>query len=78
MNWLRKLLRDWLLADLEGRMKDVERHFVTKRDSSGGITETLADVPLQARKDKQIKLRGLSPLQKRAYLERTDGGRLVG
>jgi hypothetical protein len=80
MGWLKKCLRNFLLrflglSDHEERLKDVERHFVTKRDQQGVPTETLADVPV----DKRDKLRGprqagLTPHQRRAYLEATDGG----
>ena len=46
MPWITKAK----LADIEGRLKDLERHFVTKRDSGGVPIETLADVPLEERK----------------------------
>jgi hypothetical protein len=75
--WLRNLILGWLgltetVQDLDGRLKDVERHFVTKRDTAGMPTETLADVPLNQRKD--FKPRGLTWQQRKAYLEATDGG----
>lgn len=75
IGWLKKKLIAWLLADIEGRMQDVERHFVTRRDSSGAAIETLADVPLKDRKERQAKLGGMSWAQRRAWLEATDGGR---
>jgi hypothetical protein len=78
MNWLRNLILRWLgLADHEGRLKDVERHFVTKRDREGLPVETLADVPLEKRKEKEMKPRmaGMSWAQRKAYLEATDGER---
>lgn len=63
------------LAELEKRIFDLERHFVTKRDAHGTPTETLADVPVEKRKDLKQSLRGLSWPQKKAILEETDGGR---
>ena len=74
--WLRNLILSFLgLADHEERLRDVERHFITKRDKLGAVTETLADVPV----DKRDKLRGprqagLSWPQRKALLEATDGG----
>jgi len=63
----------------EARLKDLERHFVTKRDASGAPVETLADVPVSERdKLKGESLKGLSWPQRRAILERTDGGRRLG
>ena len=74
---MRKLLMKWLgIADHEGRLKDLERHFVTKRAPDGQPTETLADVPLKDRKDPHM--RGLSVQQLRHRLEATDGGRRLG
>lgn len=62
------------VAELEARIKDLERHFVTKRDENGQAVETLADVPVERRKE--IKPRaGMSWDQKRRFLEATDGGR---
>jgi hypothetical protein len=76
MKWLKSLLVRWLLADFDARLKDVERHFVTKRHPETGLPiETLADVPLADRKP-HIKPRGMSWNQKRAYLEATDGGKV--
>jgi len=63
------------LMELENRIKDLERHFVTKRDAHGAPTETLADVPVEKRKELRSSLRGLSWPQKKAILEETDGGR---
>lgn len=79
MNWLKQILIRWLLADHEGRLKDIERHFVTKRDpETGEVTETLADVPLKAREHKPLnQMRGMSMAQRKAWLEKTDGGRKV-
>jgi hypothetical protein len=76
MNWLRQLILKWLgLADYEARMKDVERHFVTKRDTQGTPTETLADVPVKDReKLRAPRTAGMSWQQRRATLEATDGG----
>jgi len=74
MNLLRQLILRWLgLATVEGRLKDVERHFVTKRDKEGLPIETLADVPLEKRKEIKPRMAGLSWQQRRAYLEATDG-----
>jgi len=75
---LKRLFMRWVLSELEARVKDLERHFVTKRDETGNITETLADVPLAERKDRQLSTRGLSWAQRRAMLEATDGGRRLG
>lgn len=78
MNWLRNKLRAWLGIDkLEARMLDIERHFVTRRDDQGQPVETLADVPIEQRKERQTKMRGMSMDQRRRWLEETDGGRLV-
>lgn len=63
------------LDGLKQRILDLERHFVTKRDAHGAPTETLADVPVEKRKDLRPSLRGLSWPQKKAILEETDGGR---
>jgi hypothetical protein len=74
--WLRNLILTWLELDTHAeRIKDVERHFVTKRDKLGATTETLADVPLKDRdKLRGPRQAGLSWSQRRAYLEATDGG----
>jgi hypothetical protein len=75
-NWLRKLILGWLgIADHGERLKDVERHFVTKRDAEGAPIETLADVPVDKRDDlRKPRTAGMSWKQRRAYLEATDGG----
>ena len=45
---IKKLILRWLgLADHTGRIEDLERHFVTKRNAEGFVVETLADVPLE-------------------------------
>jgi len=62
------------IRELEARVLDLERHFVTKRDANGSPTETLADVPLEKRK-KAESLKGLSWPQRKWILELTDGGR---
>lgn len=74
--WLRNLILRWLgLADHQERLLDVERHFVTKRDKLGAPTETLADVPVQQReKLRDQRQAGMSPHQRRMWLEATDGG----
>lgn len=71
MPWITKAK----LADIEGRLKDLERHFVTKRDSGGAPIETLADVPLEERKKVKPSLKGLTWPQRQALLENTDGFR---
>jgi hypothetical protein len=77
LNWLRKLILKWLgFEDVEKRLHDLERHFVTKYDKEGNIAETLADVPIEKRKElKAPRQAGLSWPQRRAVLEATDGGR---
>ena len=77
MNWLRKLiLRALDIGDHEGRLKDIERHFVLRRDQTGQPTQTLADVPLEKRKELQKPKRaGMSTQQYIRWLEATDGGR---
>jgi hypothetical protein len=76
---LRKLLIRWLLSDIDLRVKDIEKHFVTKRNEHGQPIETLADVPLERRKDLQkTSLAGMTWAQKKAWLEATDGGRNLG
>jgi hypothetical protein len=67
---------DAKIAELEARLVDLERHFVTKRSESGEVVETLADVPVHKRsKEKQLSTRGMSWAQRKAILEATDGGR---
>jgi hypothetical protein len=69
--------KDW--DKLDARIKDMERQFVTKRNDEGQIVETLADVPIEARKERadlvSRKQRGMTWTQRRAWLEATDGGR---
>lgn len=60
---------------LEKRIFDLERHFVTKRNEQGVVVETLADVPVDKRKDVKKAQRGMSWQQRKAVLELTDGGR---
>lgn len=70
---IKKLILRWLgLADHEGRLKDVERHFVTKRGTQGEALETLADVPLAERNFKP-RMKGLTQMQRKTLLEATDG-----
>ncbi len=64
------------VANLEARLFDLERHFVTKRDAQGQVTETLADVPVEKRVTAQ-STRGMSWAQRKAWLEATDGGRMT-
>lgn len=76
--YLRNFILRWLeLSDHEGRLKDVEWHFVVKRDAAGLPIETLADVPLADRKSLNTKRRGMSVEQRRQWMEQTDGGRKV-
>lgn len=63
------------LAILNKRVFDLERHFVTKRNEQGIVVETLADVPVDKRKDVKKAQRGKSWQQRKALLELTDGGR---
>lgn len=71
---IRKLLMQWLLHDVDLRLKDIERHFVTKRDGTGKPLETLADVPMEKRKEiVKPSLAGMSWPQRRNILEQTDG-----
>lgn len=72
----RKRILTWLgLADHEGRIKDLERHFVIKRDpTTNKVILTLADVPLHERKTPE-STKGMTWQQKKAWLEATDGGR---
>jgi hypothetical protein len=75
---MKQLILRWLgLADHTGRIEDLERHFVTKRNAEGLVVETLADVPLEKRKDREFKMRGMTMQQRRAFLEASDGGRKV-
>jgi hypothetical protein len=63
--------------ELGKRVLDLETHFVTKRDpATGAVTETLADVPIEKRKEmKRVSTAGMSWPQRRRLLEETDGGR---
>ena len=75
--WLCTVLLRWLgLADVEVRLKDLERHFIVERDQTGMPTKTLADIPADKRKDLgKRNSAGMSWPQRRAWLEATDGGR---
>lgn len=67
---MREKLLKWLgVSDHEGRIKDLERHFVVKRDEQGKPTKTLADVPLADRKELEPNRAGLSWQQRKAMLE---------
>lgn len=78
MNRLKNILRKWLGFDeQEKRILDLERHFVTKRDDKGAVLQTLADVPVKDRKEFKPSLRGMNMQQRRAWLEETDGGRIL-
>jgi hypothetical protein len=62
------------VAELEQRLADVERHFVTKRDpETGKVLETLAD-----RQQRKFKPTRVTWQQTRRFLEATDGGRNLG
>jgi hypothetical protein len=59
------------MEDLEDRLLALERHFVTKRDETGKILETLADRRKRgAQPPSRVKWQ-----QMRRWLEETDGGR---
>ena len=61
------------IKEFEDRLFDLERHFVTRRDETGKILETLADRRKRgAQPPKRVKWQ-----QMRAWLENTDGGRHV-
>ena len=77
MKRLETLLLRWFLPEVDARLKDLERHFITKRDEAGMPVQTLADVPVEERV-KLKKPRGLSWEQRRTWLERTEGGRKLG
>jgi hypothetical protein len=64
------------IANLEARIKDLERHFVTQRNEAGEVTQTLADVPVEKRNISR-PLRGMNWDQRRRWLEKTDGGRNI-
>jgi hypothetical protein len=73
----RFLLRCLGLQDYDARIRDLEKHFVTKRDGQGKPVETLADVPINER-SKLKQPTGMTWSQRKAWLERTEGGRLLG
>ena len=69
--------REW--RETQQRLLDIESHFAVERDAkTGAMTKSLADVPVEERKNlkKNLKMRGGSWNQLRRYLEETDGGRL--
>ena len=65
--------------DLEARIRDIERQFVTKYADDGRVIETLADVAIDDRAAVKVvrrpkhPLQGMSWPQRRAALEATDG-----
>ena len=67
---------DAKIKELQQRIYDLERHFVTKRDEKGTVIETLADVPIEKRNPLR-PLRGRNWNQLKNWLEMTDGGRHV-
>jgi hypothetical protein len=56
------------IAALESRIRDLERHFVTKRDEHGAVVETLADIPVEKRNPVR-PLRGMNWQQRKRWLE---------
>jgi hypothetical protein len=74
--FFRTLILRWLgIADHQERIKDLERHFVTKYTTEGAVAETLADVPVEKRKElKSGRTAGMSWPQRQKWLEATDGG----
>lgn len=61
------------------RIKDLERHFVTRRDpESGRPVETLADLSQEQRKERRTRLAGMTIDQRKRWMEATDGGRNLG
>lgn len=62
---------------LERRIYDMEHMFTTKRDAKGTVVQTLADVDVKNRETKKVhgSTRGMSWLQRRTILEKTEGGR---
>lgn len=72
--WISREEYDTKVKNIDIRIKDLERHFVTKRDDEGKVIETLADVPVEKRNNNR-PLRGMSWPQRRAVLEATDGFR---
>jgi len=63
------------IKELELRILDLERHFVTKRNDKGEVSQTLADVPVTERKTLRSPTRGMNWAQRKQWLEATDGGR---
>lgn len=69
------------LAELEARIRDMERQFSVEIDGeTGKVTRTLADVPISEREElrKKKALRRATWAQRQAWLEQTDGGRRLG
>ncbi len=59
------------IAELEERLRDLERHFVTRRDEQGQVIETLADRRSKgATPPKRVTMAQLCK-----WLSITDGGR---
>lgn len=79
MNWpfITRKEHERQMEELDRRILDIERHFVTKRDATGVPTQTLADVPLAERKIHAVTQRGMTWPQRKNLLEATDGGRRV-
>lgn len=63
--------------DSDARMKDIERHFVTRRAADGSTIETLADIPMAERAERRLKMKGMSWPQRRQTLEQTEGGKFA-
>lgn len=71
--WISRKEHEAKVAELESRLLDIEKHFVTKRDPvTHAVTETLAD-----RQQRKFKPKRVSWTQTRQWLEATDGGRKV-
>lgn len=80
---LRIAVLEKTLAKYEARIRDLERQFATKYNDEGKVTETLADIPIENRANVKVLRRPKNPMsgmswpQRRAWLERTEGGRKV-
>ncbi len=64
------------IAELETRLLDIEKHFVTKRDETGKVVETLAD--RAKRRMSATPPKGVTIAQLCKWFSITDGGRKVG
>ena len=75
----KELLIRWLELDkLDLRLVDVERHFVTKRDAAGKVTETLAEKAAERDGRPLPKMRrSRSWDQQRRFLEADSAARAI-